>query len=273
MEEALMLSVVIPVFNRWQLTLACLRSLRATSRRSDVEVIVVDNGSTDQTAKDADGHAVGRDPLIDVLVRHNRNQGFAEGSNAGLAAASGDVVVFLNNDTTACDKLWAPAIRDTLDDGSIGAVGALLWYPGRVRAVQHAGMAFTSGPKILHLYRHRRIEHEPGIMRAKDLQAVTGACLALRTADARQLGGFSPDYVNSFEDVDLCFRVRFELGLRVFYQPAIQFLHHEGQTEGRHLREAENEVLFGQRWGSRIEVDLPRIMREDRATGAPRPPT
>lgn len=265
-------SVVIPVFNRWQLTLACLRSLRATTKRDEVEVVVVDNGSTDQTAKDADGHAVGKDPLIDVLIRHNRNQGFALGSNAGLAAATGDLVVFLNNDTTAVDRAWLPAVRDTLADGSIGAVGALLWYPGRVRAVQHAGMAFTGGPKVLHLYRHRRAEHEPGILRAKDLQCVTGACLALRTADARSLGGFSPDYVNSFEDVDLCFRVRFDLGLRVFYQPAIQFLHHEGQTEGRHLREAENEVLFGQRWGSRIEVDLPRIMREDRATGGVSPP-
>lgn len=257
-----LVSIVIPVFNRWKLTEACLRSVRATTARAQVQVIVVDNGSTDETAEQCQAGG-----LVDTYVPVPTNQGFAWGCNYGLLEAEADAVVFLNNDTVALDG-WLPPTLENLRDPTIGAVGALLWYPGRVRAVQHAGMAFSTGPKVLHLYRHRREEHEPGIMRAKDLQCVTGAFLAMRRSEARALGGFCTEYRNGFEDVDLCFRVRFQLGLRVRYEPRIQLLHHESQTEGRGVHEAENELLFFSKWGDKVAVDLGGIMRQERAAAA-----
>jgi GT2 family glycosyltransferase len=85
-------SIVIPAWNEWELTRACLESLRPTMGLRD-EVIVVDNGSEDGTAK-----GLTRFPWAKV-VTHEENKGFAAGCNAGAAVATGDVIVFLNNDT------------------------------------------------------------------------------------------------------------------------------------------------------------------------------
>lgn len=294
----MLVSVVTPIFNRRSLTLACLRSLQRTCppglthivRRApasgpvpeglvpemfpistepvEFEFLFVDNGSTDGSA-DALALAKKADPRVQV-GRLDENKGFAIGSNEGLAAAKGELVVFLNNDTEAKREWFVPLVYRLLDP-TVGAVGSLLWYPGRVPTVQHAGMVWTKAgplPKVMHLYRHKQVGHEPGIRIAKDLQQVTGACLAMRTTDARKLAGFDSSYRNSYEDLDLCFRVRFELGLRVVYEPASELVHHESQTAGRSLFEAENERLFLTRWGDRIEIDAARVMAADRYGGA-----
>src|SRR5438270_11903652 len=85
-------SIVIPVWNQWQMTKGCLESLRPTLGVRD-EVIVVDNGSEDGTAA-----GLATFPWIRV-VTNPENRGFAIACNQGLAEAKGDVVVFLNNDT------------------------------------------------------------------------------------------------------------------------------------------------------------------------------
>ncbi len=292
-------SVAIPIYNRWNLTRACLRSLQNTCRPGamvarpgpivsvvaeqpvsapvepvEFEFLFVDNGSDDGSADRLREFA--REDARIKVGRFEENHGFAIGSNEGLRAATGDVVVFLNNDTEALGFWWAPLV-ERLTDPSVGAVGALLWYPGRPRTVQHAGMVWVGHVeegrplKAVHLYRHRQASHEPGIRRAKRMQMVTGACLAMRTGDARRLGGFCTDYLNSYEDIDLCFRVRFELGLDVWYEPRAELVHHESQTAGRAIRENANEALFLQRWRSRVEVDATRVMNEDRH-GAAAPP-
>lgn len=294
------LSIVIPVLNRWRLTDACLRSLRATcqplkiprqqgpllwepdesfaelgERLAEVvhdeiefEFIIVDNGSTDETGAML---AAIDDPRFKVITRP-ANEGFAHGCNRGLWEATGDYVVFLNNDTEALPHWWVPLVVRLRDDPTLGVVGALLWYPGKVRTVQHAGMVWTragSMLKVQHLYRHKRREHEPGISRPKPLQQVTGACMALRTADARRLEGFCTDYVNGYEDVDLCFRARRELGLATWYEPKAELVHHESQSAGRSLHEEQNERLFLERWRDAIEVDAVRVLTTDRGWKPP----
>ncbi len=289
-------SIVIPIYNRWSLTRACVRALQNTCRPGamvtrpgelvataggepttvpvdpvEFEFVFVDNGSEDGS-RDRLRELALEDRRIKV-GRFEQNHGFAIGSNEGLRVATGDVVVFLNNDTEALGFWWAPLV-ERLTDPSVGVVGALLWYPGRPRTVQHAGMVFMGRAeaghplKAVHLYRHRQASHEPGIRRAKRLQMVTGACLAMRTADARRLGGFCTDYLNSYEDIDLCFRARFELGLDVWYEPRAELVHHESQTAGRAIRENANEGIFLQRWRERVEVDATRVMNEDRHGGA-----
>lgn len=300
------LSTVTPIYNRWNLTRACVRSLQATCpklmllakpagpllfgegeslgdlgerlaepipvERIEFEFVFVDNGSDDGSA-DKLRELAREDPRIRV-GRFEENHGFAIGSNEGLRAATGDLVVFLNNDTEALPGWWQPIVQ-RLADPRIGVVGGLLWYPGRPRTVQHAGMVWTGHVdpgrplKAVHLYRHRQASHEPGIRRAKPMQMVTGACLAMRADDARKLGGFCTDYLNSYEDIDLCFRARFELGLDVWYEPRVELVHHESQTAGRAIRENANEALFLERWRDRVEVDAQVVMNADRhGTGA-----
>lgn len=93
-------SIIIPVWNLWDMTAACLRSLAMHTREENVEIVVVDNGSTDATTTELE--ALGRALWGAAFcpVRLTANLGFAGGCNAGAAAATGDLLFFLNNDTT-----------------------------------------------------------------------------------------------------------------------------------------------------------------------------
>ena len=103
-------SVIIPAWNLWQMTAACLRSLATHSAGQDLEVLVVDNGSTDATVGELE-------PLGQSLwgagfkaLRLPENLGFAKACNLGAHAAAGDLLFFLNNDTT-CTPGWLPPLR------------------------------------------------------------------------------------------------------------------------------------------------------------------
>ena len=111
--SAARVSVIIPAWNLWDMTAACLRSLAEHTHGENIEVVVVDNGSTDATATELD-------PLGKALfgsdfrpVRLPENQGFAKGCNAGAAASDGELLFFLNNDTTMTPN-WLPPLRQAL---------------------------------------------------------------------------------------------------------------------------------------------------------------
>jgi len=251
-------SIVIPAFNVWKKTARCLDAVAKTARGH--EVIVVDNGSSDETGTGLARRA-SREQAFDLrVVANSSNRNFAGGSNDGLRVASCDRVVFLNNDTVPLHG-WLDPLLERLDDPTVGVVGALLWYPGKPRRAQHAGMAFSGEKKALHLYRGMTADDAPGIHHGKDLQMVTGACMALRTENALAVGGFDEQYRNGWEDVALCFSVRFDLGLRCVYEPRSQVLHDEAQTPGRFLADEVNRERFMARWESKIATDARDIIR------------
>ena len=176
MHDSGCVSVIIPVWNLWDMTEACLRSLAAHSAGENMQVVVVDNHSTDATATELV-------PLGESLfgasfkaVRMSENVGFARGCNAGARAADGDLLFFLNNDTTLTPR-WLPPLREAMADPKVGAVGPLLLYPDGT--VQHCGIYVTPFNTVGHLY-----EHLPGTFAAArknhPLQAITGAAIMLR---------------------------------------------------------------------------------------------
>lgn len=242
-------SIVVPAFNKWQFTEQCLLSLRETAPWA--EIVVVDNGSTDGTLSNLSAN------FREVLTIYNtRNTGFAKACNQGVKFATGGVIVFLNNDTRAHPG-WLEPLVEALEDPSIWVVGSLLLYPNGT--VQHAGMAVRNNLQWSHLYGQADPDSIPGIRTAKDLQAVTGACLAMRREDFTRLGGFDEEYVNGYEDVDLCMRVR-KAGGRVRYEPRSVLTHYEGQTEGRFDAESKNIVRFYGKWRRDMRPDLDRIV-------------
>jgi GT2 family glycosyltransferase len=252
-------SIVIPVFNQAFLTRVCLASLQLAELEG-AEVVVVDNGSTDDTSKllaGWSGQAEGRRAL-----RSDRNLGFGEGCNWGAAESKGEIIVFLNNDTFVLPG-WLPALLRPFADPTVKVAGSRLLYPsGRI---QHAGVAFNEiGP-------HHIFVGMPGdsplVMEQRDYQVVTGAALAIRRAEFERLGGFDTSYRNSFEDVDLCLRVRAGGG-RVVYAPASVAYHWESMTEGRvSPQDMRNYELFMERWGDRFEQDFDGLTQAARQAG------
>ncbi|MBA3573272.1 MAG: glycosyltransferase, partial [Pyrinomonadaceae bacterium] len=125
-------SIIIPVFNKIDYTLRCIRSLMQEVDLDESEIIVVDNASTDETA-----HVLDHLKSFVRTISHRENLGFVHACNAGATVARGQYLVFLNNDTVV-EPGWLKHLVETVDaDSSIGAVGSMLIYPDR--RLQEAG--------------------------------------------------------------------------------------------------------------------------------------
>jgi GT2 family glycosyltransferase len=254
-------TIVIPVFNQCGLTRKCLETLRAnTPAHASLEIIVVDNASTDQT----------RDVLQDAqrswsllrLLTNQQNLGFARACNQGARAATGDYVVFLNNDTQVHPG-WLEPLVGTLDrDPRVGIVGSLLLNTDGT--VQSAGMYLvdchqTGMPFMMWMYGSgtppgQRSQHN----QARVCPIVCGACLATRRRLFDELGGFDEGFINGHEDVDLCLRCG-ERGFLVVYQPASVVLHHGSPDRVERFRyHAENRARLLARWRGQVAAHAVR---------------
>ncbi|MGB7451050.1 MAG: glycosyltransferase, partial [Lysobacterales bacterium] len=216
-------SIVIPVYNKWVYTAACLRSLLDAAGKYSFEVIVVDDQSTDETAE--------RLADIDGLthLRNEKNLGFVGSCNRGARQARGEYLVLLNNDTQVLEG-WLDELIDTFErEPQAGLVGARLVYPdGSLQ--ESGGIVFNDGSGWN--YGRGKQAENPEFLYLRETDYCSGACIALKTKYFHQIGGFDERYAPAYyEDTDLAFRVR-ESGLKVLIQPLSAVIHHEGITSG-----------------------------------------
>ena len=222
-DDAPRASIVIPVYNHFAHTLACLRALAAHPPHARCEVIVVDDGSSDQTQASL--------AQVDGLHYHRRreNGGFIAACNDGASLARGDFLVFLNNDTVP-QPGWLDALLQTFDaQPDVGLAGAQLLYPdGRLQ--EAGGVIFSDGSG----WNYGRFESpcDPRFAYLRDADYASGAAIAIPRTLFRHIGGFDTRYAPAYyEDTDLAFAVR-DAGKRVVYQPAARVVHDEGTTSG-----------------------------------------
>ncbi|HYM22731.1 MAG TPA: glycosyltransferase [Vicinamibacterales bacterium] len=263
-------SIVIPAHGQARYTDACIRQLRATISNgtpdTDVEIIVVDDASADDTpAMLAAWQRT--EPRLTVL-RNETNAGFGESCNRGARAARADVVVFLNNDTLP-QRGWLTPLVDSLRDERIGAVGSKLLYPDGT--LQEAGGVIFSDGSGWNFGHGEPNADAPLFSHVREVDYCSGAALATRRALFLELGGFDARYTPAYyEDTDYCFALR-AAGYRVMYQPASVVVHAGGATAGTDERtgvkstQARNRAIFADKWRSALaDHPAPR----DRVTDA-----
>ena len=245
-------SIVIPVFNKAALTRVCLQALAETLPREEMgEVIVVDNGSSDDTAR-----VLADFPWVKTIV-NERNLGFAVANNQGAAVASGRFLVLLNNDTKALPG-WLEAMLAQLESDDVGAVGARLLFGDGL--IQHAGVIFNEaliGANTIAPTHFGFLgpSEEPTVMKRRDVQAVTGACLATPRELYVRLGGLDEGFWNGYEDVDYCLKIR-HAGLRIVYEPQAVLFHYESQSGSQRFRRVmPNIARLEQRWRDFPQID------------------
>ena len=248
-------SIIIPTYNNIEFTLKCVSSIFKNTSLFQIEIIIIDNASTDRTLSWAQQlHKQG----IIRLVSNPDNMGFSHACNQGALIAKGQSLIFLNNDTEVLPG-WLQGMQNCFkSDQNIGIIGGKLLYPDNT--IQHAGIAFDR-QKVFHIYRHFHPAH-PAVNKRREFQAVTGACLFVRRDLFITLGMFDEEFKNGFEDLDFCFRVR-KNGLKVFYSPECSVIHHESKTPGRHAHHHQNAKLFTDRWQQDIVHDLDIIHAQD----------
>jgi len=253
-------SVIVPTRDRGRLLEACLTSLRDRTRYPNVEVVVVDHETIERRARRLIG-GLADDPDA-VVVPFTGPFNFAAMCNRGVKAASGEVVVLLNNDTEVVADDWLDEFVGQLVRPEVGVVGALLLFSDGT--IQHAGVHPGVGGLMGHGHKHRPGD-DPGyhgrLTVAHEVAAVTGACLGVTRALWDRLGGLDEDHLAvAYNDIDLCLRAR-AAGLRVVLAPQAVLHHHESVSRGydddpaRRARLAAEVATMEERWGDTLYAD------------------
>lgn len=247
-------SIIIPVFNKWELTRACLKSIQNNGLGEDSELLVVDNASTDSTLD-----AIAREFPGVRHLRQEINLGFGKACNLGAREARGEFLLFLNNDTLV-EPGWLDALLELMaSQPKAGIIGAKLLYPNR--RIQHAGIAFNEDKEPFHIYIGFN-EDSPCVNKVRRYQAVTGACILIPRSLFLDEGGFDEHYNNGHEDIDLCLRVK-QAGFEIWYQPKSCIIHFESQTLKLEIKSSLNRKFFCNRWRGKIRSDEMDYYLED----------
>lgn len=250
-DSGVRVSIVIPLFNRVDLTRSCWQALCAhTLHDAGAEVVFVDNASSDATPAFLETLPATA-PWPVQVVRNAENLGFAVACNQGAQRATGGIVIFLNNDTEVHAGWLAPIMQEFAAHSATGVVGVRLLYPDG--SMQHAGVGVNRKGIPFHLH-HKVAADDALVVERRVLRMVTGACMAVRREEFLARGGFDAGYRNGHEDVDLCLRYHYA-GRDVVYVPQSVVTHHESQSEGRFLHCRYNTDRTLRRWGEALLQD------------------
>ncbi|WP_350006874.1 glycosyltransferase [Vibrio metschnikovii] len=257
-----LISIVIPVYGQLELTKLCVQSLHEYTQEYNYEVILVDNGSDSMTTNGLVTLTHQYSKLR--LIKQAENKNFALGSNLGFAEAKGEYSVFLNNDTQVTSGWLAPLIARIKQDDVYAAQPQLLYPDGTIQCI---GVVFSEHSNLGYpIYQGLEPEH-CNAQRPREFQAITAACMAIKSQLFAQIKGFDPIYINGQEDIDLCLRLKALTKKKAAYVPESKVFHHESKTPGRSEYRVENRYVFYHYWGSEIESDDFCFYQEDSLTG------
>ncbi len=253
-EDSRLVSIIIPSKDAAAHISRCLDSIFRLTTHRRFEVIVVDNGTTEPAALAAlAAHPIRR---IDYPGRFN----FSRANNLGAAAARGEVLLFLNNDTEVITPDWLQLLLAHLALPQVGAVAPLLLYPHGT--VQHAGVALGLRGTCDHVLRGADPAadgYAGSLVCAHEVSSLTAACLMLRRDLYRELGGMEEAYAHIYQDADLCLRIR-ERGLANLYVPHARLYHHESVSRGQDYDFVDRALLID-RWNPVLQAGDPYYNR------------
>ncbi|HVR40530.1 MAG TPA: glycosyltransferase, partial [Thermoanaerobaculia bacterium] len=237
-----MISIITLAWNRWPLTRRLLDSIARFTDLNKVRVIVVDNGSTDETPPE-----LAKYDWVRVL-RNETNLGYVRGNNTALRDIDTDVVL-LNNDIEILHDGWLERLQETARD-NIGIVGCrLILGDGRLL---HAGTWIRAdtcwGQQIGAL--------EPNLGQytaTRDVEGIVFACAYIRRDVLQSVGLLSEDYEAYFEDTEYCFRAR-EQGFRVVCCGDVTMRHDEHGSSFREETFQRSRAVFRAKWREKLEA-------------------
>ena len=256
--SAIQTSIIIPVYNKWELTRNCLISLAETLPAGVLfEVFVVDNASSDQTPEACP--ALGRELFGDAFHYHRseQNLNFGPANNLAAKMAKGEFLLLLNNDTVAKPGWYLPLLEDFARIDNLGVTGPLLVYPPSEpfgETIQHLGVSVDPFLNVGHLYEGIPAQ-SPLARKRRFFQIITGACMLIPRTLFLELGGFDEGYVNGFEDVDLCVKIR-SAGYFLTVNPESTVIHFASQSPGRMDKEQQNARHFARTTQHLLAPDL-----------------
>lgn len=231
-------SIIIPVLDQWNYTEQCLKSIELFTDFKNLEVIIIDNGSQDET----------RDKIKNFhyikLIQFPENRGFAEACNVGARQARGEILCFLNNDTIVTHG-WLTPLVDEIQNGA-GIVGPKLIFPNSYD-INSGGYVFHKELKAFTPLFYNLDAGHSAVSKRRSLRAVLGACVLISKDLFNSVGEFTDI---GLEDVDLCLKVH-KAGKEVIWTPLSEVYHYGSVTIASHKSSElpkRTSVLFHERW-------------------------
>jgi O-antigen biosynthesis protein len=238
-----LVSIIIPTKDAPEHIRRCLDTLFGLTRGCSFEVIVADTGTTDPDAiKAQNTYPIKR---IDCPGPFN----FSRVNNIAASEAKGEFLLFLNNDTEVVDPDWLLTMLAHHSLPNVGAVGPILIYTNG--EVQHAGVAIGARGTADHVLRHANPlwdGYAGSLPCAREVSAVTAACMMMPCDLFMNLGGFNEDYARHYQDTDLCLRIR-EAGRSILHVGNVVLKHHESASRGG-MYDMMDRMIFQDRWVS-----------------------
>jgi GT2 family glycosyltransferase len=252
-------SLIIPTRDQQPLLQACIESLLEYTDWPQLEIIIVDNDST-QAVTHTYFRKLEKQGIRIFPVSGAFN--FSRINNLAVEIAQGEVIGLINNDIQALHAGWLQEMLSHLFQPGVGAVGAKLLWPNHM--VQHGGIVLGVGNVAAH-YGNLCMDDDWGDhgrnQLAMQVSGVTAACLLMRKADYVGMGGLDEvAFPVAFNDVDLCLRLR-AAGKSIIWTPYAKLLHAESASRGREdtpQKQARAQRELAQlraRWGAVLLQD------------------
>ncbi len=244
-----LVSIIIPTRDRLSLLRRCLQSIEARTAYRHYEILIIDNGSRELRTLSY------LTSLPYRVIQDNEPFNFARLNNRAATLAHGEHLLFLNNDVEVITPDWLEALLEHSQRQQVGAVGAQLLYADGT--IQHAGIVLGVRGVAGHAHKYLPAKNE-GYFALPHLicnySAVTAACLMVRKAVYEEVGGMDQRLAVTFNDVDLCLRLRAR-GYLIVYTPYACLYHHESRSRWYQPPRAEEVQLMLNRWGALLARD------------------
>jgi O-antigen biosynthesis protein len=230
-----MLSVIIPSRDSYTLISRILNDLFERTDYPNFEVIVIDNGTSDEQVLSLYQQLALSKPNFSCFME-KEDFNFSRAVNRGISQAKGEHFLLLNNDVEVIEPLWLKEMVSCLNFENVGIVGAKLLYPND--KLQHAGVVAGFGGLAGHWYLNQHRDYGGPMSRLhvrNSMTCVTGAVMLISGPCARKIGPWNEeDFAVAYNDVDYCLRA-YEAGFRTLWTPFSCLYHHESVSRGSDL--------------------------------------
>lgn len=257
-----LISILIPNKDHLADLTKCIDSIERLSDYKNYEYIIIENNSTEPETFEGYKKLEAENAKIHV-VYYKGDFNYSAINNFGAAHAKGDYFLLLNNDTELIREDDLRQLLGVCQRKDVGIVGARLYYEDDT--IQHAGVVLGFGGIAGHAFIGQSRSDNgyfSQIICMRDYSAVTAACMMVKAAVYREVGGLSEHLKVAFNDIDFCMKVR-EKGYLVVYNPRAELYHYESKSRGLENTQEKIERFNGEvaqflsRWGDQVKAGDP----------------